>query len=207
VQEECTNLGLEVLDVVAVSAGTLDMGPAATRALALNPDGYYSCLIADDNARFCKAIFERGMIEGWRICISGGGMGAAMFSIGKGYLENAYVGDVMDLTSTASMWVDYIDAYAADHDGGFPYTVANYGPLEAMFVFKAAIERLGITGDPAKLADERIKMRDFFWNCTDIPDAQGSTFGYVNGEKNKDFFFYQIKDNKLVFVSSVPTMK
>jgi branched-chain amino acid transport system substrate-binding protein len=201
---ECESLGIEVKEVIEVSPpGAIDLGPIATKALALNADGYISILFFADAANFCKAMYERGMTDGGRILNSFVALGSTFFELGQGYTENTYVWDNTDYTSTNSTWVAFSNAYAAEHNGNRPWTPATYSYCECVLAFQAAVEHTNVTGDPNKLAEERQAIRDYLWNAKDIPDMTGGTWSYVNGVKYKPLYMYQIVNNDLVLVSVV----
>jgi branched-chain amino acid transport system substrate-binding protein len=199
----CAEFGLTLLDTIEVEAGTLDMSAAATRALALNPDGFLSQLHEDTHARLCKELFERGMTEGWRIASGGQANGANLYTIGEGFLEDTYIWDTGDITSDDPGWQAYVAAYKADHDGAPPVTWANWGFYEAVYAFKAAVERLNITGFPSKLAEERLAIRDLLFNAQGLPSVFGGTYNYAEGLKVLPLLFYQIRDNQTEVVSVI----
>jgi len=199
----CEEFGLTLLETIEVPSGTLDMSAAATRALSLNPDGYVSQLHPGEHARLCKELYQRGMTEGWRICAGGQNNGVELYEVGEGFLEDTYIWDTGDITSDDPDWLAYVAAYEADHAGAFPVTWANWGFYEMVYAFKAAVERLNITGDPAKLAEERLAIRDFLWNAEGLPSMFGGTYNYVEGAKVYDLLFYQIVDNEPELVSII----
>ena len=195
--------GLTLLETIEVEAGQLDLSAAATRALALNPDGFMSQLHADTHARLCKELYERGMTEGWRIAGGGQNNGPDLYIIGEGYIEDTYIWDTGDTGSNDPDWLAYVDAYEAAHDGAPPLTWANWGFYEAVYAFKAAVERMNITGDPAKLAEERLAIRDFLFNADGLPAVFGGTYNYVEGLKVSDLLFYQMTNNQPELVSII----
>ncbi|MGD9118072.1 MAG: ABC transporter substrate-binding protein [Dehalococcoidia bacterium] len=200
-EAECESLGIEVKEVIEVSPpGAIDLGPIATKALALEADGYINILFSADAANFCKAMYERGMTDGNRILSSFVALGATFFELGAGYTEGTYVWDCIDYTSTDPTWVAFVEAYGAAHDGNRPWTPATYGQCEGVLSFQAAIEATGVTGDPEKRAEERQAIRDYLWNATGIPSMTGGTFDYVEGLKVSPVYTYQIVDNDLVLV-------
>ena len=183
----------------------IDMGPIVTRAMSLNVDGYYSAWYGMDFVSILKALSDRGMTDGWRIMSGGQGMGAEVFTIGKNYNEGIYFWELFDLINTGNTeFQAYVTAYGADHDGGFPYTWANWGFYYAVKAFAAAIERENITGDPAKLTEERAAIRDFFWNAKDIPAFGSDTFSYGDGgQVVNPLYVYRVKDNQLTIETVV----
>jgi branched-chain amino acid transport system substrate-binding protein len=204
-EAECANLGIEVKEVIEVSPpGAIDLGPVATKALSLEADGYISILFFADAANFAKAMYERGMTEGGRILNSFVALGGAFFGLGEGYIEDTYVWDNIDYTSTDPTWQAFVAAYGAEHDGNRPWTPATYGSCEGVLAFQAAVENANITGDPDKLAEERQAIRDYLWNAKGLPDMSGGTWDYTDGVKTKDLYMYQIVNNDLVLVSVVP---
>jgi hypothetical protein len=76
--------------------------------------------------------------------------------------------------------------------------------VDGVYVFKTAVESLGITGDPARLAEERRKIVDFLYNSPDLPGG-GDTYKYhyANGEKIAPRVLFQVKNNRFVSVDTV----
>ena len=67
--------------------------------------------------------------------------------------------------------------------------------------FAAAIETENITGDPAKLAAERMAIRDFFWDAKAIPGFGSDTFSYGDeGRVLGPLYIYQVKNNQFTIV-------
>ena len=96
-------------------------------------------------------------------------------------------------------------AFQEEHDGQVPYGMAINGHYETVYAIKKAIESLGITGNPAKLEEERTALRDFLWNASNIEDPTGGSWSYENGKKVRKIHLYQIKNNETELVSSVET--
>jgi branched-chain amino acid transport system substrate-binding protein len=197
---EFGELGIEVKGRVEVSWGGLDAGAAAVKALSLNADGYYSVLIGVEEAMFVKALYERGMTEGERIISGGVALSSTFLEMGAGYLEDTWIWNSYDMNYQGDIWQAYVEAYKTDHDGGLPYNIAVGDYYEAVYAIKAAIENLGITGDPAKLADERLAIRDYLRNASGIPGLQGE-WGYTDGLKTSHLYMFQIKNNEVELIS------
>jgi hypothetical protein len=70
---------------------------------------------------------------------------------------------------------------------------------------KEAIEKTGVTGDPAKLAEERKKIADY---CRNIKDFKGvnNTWSIKDGvPSNKKVFLFQIWGGKKKLVKTLIT--
>ncbi len=199
-ERELAALGIEVKGRVEVSWGGLDAGAAAVKALDLNADGYYSALNQVEQAMFIKALYERGMTEGRRIVSGGACISVTFFEIGAGYSEDTYVWNSYDMDYQGDIWQTYVEAYKADHDGGLPYSIAIGDYYEAVYAIKTAIENLGITGDPDKLAEERLAIKDYLRDSDGIPGLQGE-WGYTDGLKDSPLYMFQIKDNEAELIS------
>jgi branched-chain amino acid transport system substrate-binding protein len=197
---EFGELGIEVRGRVEVSWGGLDAGPAAVKALSLKADGYYSVLTGVEEAMFVKALYERGMTEGSRIISGGVSLSAIFLEMGAGYLEDTWVWNSYDMDYQGDRWQAYVEAYKTDHDGGLPYNIAVGDYYEAVYAIKTAIETLGITGDPNKLVEERLAIRDYLRNADGIPGLQGE-WGYKDGLKSSHLYMFQIKNNEVEMIS------
>jgi ABC-type branched-subunit amino acid transport system substrate-binding protein len=97
--------------------------------------------------------------------------------------------------------------YANKFDGQVPTESAISG-YDAVYAFKIAIEKLNITGDPAKLDAERKMIVDFLYNSSgDLPGIEKTyTYKYVNGEKIAPYYLVQIKNNAFVNVATMPNV-
>jgi hypothetical protein len=120
--------------------------------------------------------------------------------VGKGKLNNTYIWDKMDSGYPEAKWQALIEDYKAEHSGQSPMinTIPNY--YDAVNAVKAAFEAKQITGDPAKLTEERKKISDFLFNSQELEGIQGK-FKWMNGKKAAPYHFFQIRDNKLVKIS------
>lgn len=203
IEEELEGLGVEVLGKIEVPMGQIDMGPAAIKAISLNPDGYYSVLGADQEAKLSKELYERGVTEGRRIHHGYASVGPSLFEVGEGFLEDTYIFEWSNVGYEGAEWQALVEAYKADHDGALPYGSLIPWHYNTICAIKAAFEALEITGDPAKLSEERTRIGDFLWNAEDIPGIQGE-WGYVKGEKVADINTFQIRNNVPVLVTTIP---
>jgi branched-chain amino acid transport system substrate-binding protein len=195
-EEECARLGIEVAGYAEVDLSQLDFNATAVKALGFDADGYYGPLNDVWFAPLIKAMYERGMTDGRRVCIGGATISASYLAMAEGeeFLEDTYAWNFYDMDHQGDLWEDYFAAYQAEHDGGIPYSVATGGFYENLWAIKTCFEELEITGDPAKLAEERLMIRDWFWNCQGIPGLQGD-WGWTEGEKSSSLYMFQIHAN------------
>jgi branched-chain amino acid transport system substrate-binding protein len=193
VEAKLKELGVTVVGKVDTKAGQMDMSAPAIKAISMKPDGYYSVLNYEEEARLTIELRKRGVEEGRRICCGFGADGAPFYDLGGAALEDTYIWDVQNVNYDSETWQALSEAYQADHDGALPYSMAITGQYNAVFAIKTAIEELGITGDPAKLEEERLQIKDFLVNATGIPGAQ-EPYDYIDGSFVAPVMLFQIHD-------------
>jgi hypothetical protein len=74
---------------------------------------------------------------------------------------------------------------------------STYGGYDAVLFFKQCVEDLKLTGDPAKLAEERLALRDWFNNPPNDGKVMGS-FGetrVVNGLRMDPAFLFTVHED------------
>jgi branched-chain amino acid transport system substrate-binding protein len=202
-EEEFKVLGIQILGEIEVPMSQIDMSPLAVKAIGLKPDGYFSVLDADKEAKLSRELYERGVTEGRRIHHGYASNSAPLYEQGKGFLEDTYIFEWYRVDYEGEEWQALVEAYKAEHSGALPYASLVPCHYNTIYAIKAAFEALEITGDPAKLSEERIKIRDFLWNAKDIPGVQGE-WSYVKGKKLGPIYTFQIRNNKPEIVSTLP---
>jgi branched-chain amino acid transport system substrate-binding protein len=184
--------GVKVVGTVEVTAGQLDMSAPAVKAIAMKPDGFYSAINAAEHARLTMELRKRGVSDGKRICAGVGADQTSLYEMGGAALEDTYIWNVVDMSNSTEKWQNYVKAYKADHNGALPYSAAILCQYNAVYAFATATGQLKLTGDPAKLADERTQLKDFLLNAKGIPGALGP-FDYVNGGLSMPIYLFQVK--------------
>ena len=177
--------------------GTVDYGTLAAKALAYNPDAIYFDTDPTATGQLIKQLALRGFAGGERIMIQSCATGPELFSIAEGYLEGCYIWNSFDPDSTAPLWVEVKDAYEADV--GAEANVITFLAYDMTLYLIGCLEQSGVTGDPAKLEEERAMVRtwchnqkDFHW-CQDVADV-------VDGDKDVTMYIMQVENNKMKFV-------
>jgi len=203
IEEVLKGSEVKILGEVEVPMSEIDMSSEAIKAISLKPDGYFSVLDADHEAKLSRELYERGVTEGRRIHHGYASVGPSLFEQGKGFLEDTYIFEWSNVDYESAEWQALVEAYKATHSGALPYGSLIQWHYNTIYAIKAAFEALEITGDPAKLSEERIKIRDFLWNAKDIPGVQGK-WSYTKGEKLSPMYTFQIRNNKPEIVSTLP---
>lgn len=171
----------EYVGAVEVPTGTVDCGPMAVQAMNLGADAFWIGCRTAEGAKICKELVERGAVEsGEQIFVTFAGIGDGFIEIAGEAAEGTYAYNMLDVNYEGETWKALAEAYKADHNGDNP----TYPPIQGFYnmivALKACFEDLGITGDPAKLEEERQAIAEWLYNSPEIEGCQG-TFSWVNG--------------------------
>jgi branched-chain amino acid transport system substrate-binding protein len=197
-------VGVKVVPCEIIATDQTDMGALALKALRAKADGFHSLLLDFQTAGLAKELYNRGMTNGAAILSGYPSNGPALFALGEGFIENSYVWDNYNIIDTSPGYKRFFDAYAKAFSGQYPGTSV-ISAMDGIYAFKTAVETLGITGDPARLAEERKKIVDFLYNSPDLPGGGGIyKYRYVNGEKIAPRVLFQVKNNRFVYVDTIP---
>lgn len=186
-------IGIEVLDEVTFEQfSTVDFDSVAVAALAQNPDGFIFTSIGDPTAKTIKELYRRGVTEGRRISIHAWADYPELFSIGSGYLEDVYLESFLNINHTGEKWQSIKTRYLESVDN--PNWLGMWTGYDMILFAKQAIEGSGITGDRAKLAEERIMIRDWCYNQKGVEFLMGE-FDIVDGFRMHPLYLNQIDEN------------
>ena len=161
VKEFSKESGVKVLDIIDVDAGSVDVSAPAVRCLGKKPDGCFLCTEPAQTARIILELQDRGWKSNDSIACHTAIACPTFLEVGAGRLNGVYfIGMPYNYDLPRTRWQSFIKAFGAAHGGGIPpmYVPCYY---DAPFAIKEAIEKTGVTGDPAKLAEERVKIRDY----------------------------------------------
>ena len=100
--------------------------------------------------------------------------------------------------STNPLWLGFEKAYKAEFDGRFP-SMATIPPLNGVYLLKAGVEALNLTGDPGKLKEERQSLMNWMHNVNDFPGIT-DTFDIVDCLLQGPAYLFQVEDNDIVLV-------
>jgi ABC-type branched-subunit amino acid transport system substrate-binding protein len=128
-------------------------------------------------AKLVKGLVSRG-VNPKHIYIEAGFVGPEFLAEAKGSDEGVYSATSPTYAPTpvfAKYSKEYMDTHGGKAWGGL--TTITY---DMLYMIKAAIEKTGVTGDPAKLKEERIKIKDYAINQKGFK-GMDATYDVVNG--------------------------
>jgi len=202
VAQTVEEMGLEVGEQIEIPDGTVDFGPPAVKAIASGADGFW---FACNPTFIAKALIELqdrgGITDNRKAIIFPHGEDPSFWDLGKDRFEGVYRLVLLNINSQNPKYLDYINTMQERHDPDAPYFM--FTPqVDEVYVLKAAIEDMKITGDPAKLAEERIMIRDYSRNLEDFPFLTGIA-DVVDGFKQNPVYILQAENNQFVMLSRV----
>ena len=185
--------GAAVLNQVDVPGDAVSLGPLAVSALAQNPDSIiFAC-----NAQKIPGIIAELKTRGWNnmnsLLVSSSGDDASLYTIGGSNLNGIMIYNYADPALSTPRWNAFREAFKKEYNGIEPFSLStNY--YDAVYMIKRAIEATGISGDPKKLAAERVLIRDY---CNEIQDFEGIQFTWSNVRgypRDKPVYLFEIRD-------------
>ena len=203
--------GVKVLENIDVQAGAVDVSSVVIRTMKSKPDGIVTRLMGPDTVRIVSELMKRG----WKN--RGAVFSHSSVDSPELYSMSAEAGNVMEGTYLGS-WGPGQDSEAyrgllaafKGLKGQEKATGLMWGDLFyiATWMAKAAIEETGATGDPAKLKEERIKIRDYINSMKNFDSrVRGSIDARPDGTFTVPIFLARIESNKPVIVASSKDFK
>jgi branched-chain amino acid transport system substrate-binding protein len=185
--------GAVLLNQVDVPGDAVSFGPLAVNALSQNPD----TIIFACNAQKIPGIIAELKTRGWTdmnsILIFSSGDDAPLYTVGGSAINGAMIYNFADPNLSNPRWNTFREAFKKDYDGMEPFSLSpNY--YDAVYMIKRAIEATGVTGDPKKLAEERVLIRDY---CNEIQNFEGIQFTWSNSHgypRDKPVYIFEIQD-------------
>ncbi len=194
--------GVTVLNQVDVPSDAVTFGPLVVKALSQNPDGIVFAANAEKVAKLILELQSRGWEDNSKLLVFSSADDGALYTTGGDNLNGVMIYNYVDPDLDTQRWKEFRAAFKADHDGMEPFSLSpNY--YDAVYMIKRAIEETGITGDPAMLKEERIKIRDY---CNNIQNFEGLMFNWSNKDgvpQDKPLFLFKIENGKKVLVEKV----
>jgi ABC-type branched-subunit amino acid transport system substrate-binding protein len=198
----------QALSTIGVSSVTipitftqLDFATVVTQAVAAGCQGYINAGMPSVQVALARDLFDRGITQGVELLGGDSTDDPSLFTVGKGYLENSYIVDPGNPLDTSTRYQALVAAYEKDNGGAKP-SVSVLAYYDSVYALKYAIEDLGITGDPNKLAIERSDIAGYLYNSPVFQGLQGS-FQFVNGQRLASAFLLQIENNQFTLLSEI----
>jgi branched-chain amino acid transport system substrate-binding protein len=187
--------GVNVLQQVDVPSDAVTFGPLIVKALSQNPDGIVFACNAEKVAKIIVELESRGWTDKNKLLVFSSADDAALYTTGGKSVNGVMIYNYNDPALNTERWNAFRTAFKEDHGGIEPFSLSpNY--YDAVYMIKRAIEETGVTGDPNKLAEERILIRDY---CNDIQNFEGLQFNWSNKggyPADKPLFLFQIQDGQ-----------
>jgi ABC-type branched-subunit amino acid transport system substrate-binding protein len=156
-----------------------------------------------DGAKIIKELDKRGVKDKSKVLTFPVVDDQSFFDLAKGYIDGLYIWHFQNVLSKSPRW----QAFNAKWRKAFPDSqYATFGAVchyDMVYMFKAAVEKLGITGDPAKLIEERNKIREYCRNVKGFPGLQYN-FDMVDGLGKTPTFLFQIEGGERKLAESYP---
>lgn len=178
-KSKAEEIGIKTCGKIEVPSGMLDYSTIAVRAIESGANAFHVSCSEEVAAKVVRELIDRNVNPN-HIYLWASSMGATFLKQSQGYNDGLYT-NVSPFYTENPKYREYLDLYMETHDGE-PLKFMSHYNAELLYLLKEAIETQGITGDPAKLKEERIKIRDFANNkkgfrglkyTYDIVDGQG----------------------------------
>jgi len=181
---------------------TVDFSPVALAALEMNPDGFGFQSLGSPVAQIMIELQRSGVTENRRFLIGLCADYPEWYDMGQGgvfdgsYMSTHSYPDQPDprWQSIYQRWEEY---------SGLPATLGVYLGYDVASYFKHAIEETGITGDPAKLTEERQLLADWCYTRDSFPFAMEAAPVKYGMAMRPNYLCVIENDNK-VFVEKIP---
>jgi branched-chain amino acid transport system substrate-binding protein len=155
------SLGVKTNGIIEVPSGMADYTSIVVRALGTGADTFTIGATGPVGAKLVKGLVSRG-VNPKHIYLEAGFLGPEFLTEAKGSDEGVYSATSPTYAATPEEG-RLIKAYRESH-GGRPWGGLTPMTWDMLHMIKAAFEHQGITGDPAKLKEERIKIKDYAIN-------------------------------------------
>lgn len=189
--------GVKVLNEVELGEG-VDVGAAVIKAMGQKPDGYAIIALPGDTGRVVLELDKRGVTEKRRILLYPTTDTPDFFSTVAGKGDGAYLWNFYNTRSDNPTWAGFVERYAKDHKGIRPGVFAVLAQ-NTVFLAKRAIDDLGLTGQKAKLGEERKRLMAYMANVKNFEGATG-TLDIVDYRAKGPPVLFEVKANDLMLV-------
>jgi branched-chain amino acid transport system substrate-binding protein len=176
-QKTLEGLGVKTNGIIEAPSGMADYTSIVVRALGTGADAFTIGGTESVCAKLVKGLVSRGA-NPKHIYVQTGFVGPDFLAEAKGSDEGVYSPTSPTYAPNpifARLSKEYMDTH-----GGKPWLGLVPATYDMLYMIKAAFEHQGITGDPAKLKEERIKIKDYAINQKGFKGLD-ATYDVVNG--------------------------
>ncbi|KPJ87779.1 MAG: hypothetical protein AMS17_07570 [Spirochaetes bacterium DG_61] len=184
---------IETVDI-AVPYDTVNYGPIAVRALGENADGMIFTSHPEGIAKIIVELHKRGWTDNSKFLLSQAAPVPELWQIGEGYMDGSYVWMWFDPNSKNPRWEKLSKRHEESFGAPASFMMVWKG-YDELYLIKKCFEDLKITGNPAKLKEERIAIKNYMNNC-----SFESIFGHVkvvDGVRQNPTLLFKIENNRL----------
>lgn len=193
-REALEQAGVKVLKDVPIGRD-MEMGAIAVKAMAQKPDGYVITLGPVPAANVVRELSKRGFRQMGKVLIYSTAIDPAFFEISAGLVDGAYTFSWTNIYSGKPRWQSLYRRYRKDFPDFPTPTFAVPMLYDVIYLAKEAVEQTGVTGDPGKLAEERLKIRNYVRNLSRF-DGVMYDFKILNGIARNPSFFFRFEGNQ-----------
>jgi branched-chain amino acid transport system substrate-binding protein len=176
---------------IDVQAG-VDVGSVVVKAMSGNPDGISIVCDPTTAAKIAIELDKRGFANKGHILFFTTDDDPALFSTAGAALNGTYIWSFADQTNADPRWQALRKAWQAK-SGQNAIGAIQMAYYDVIYLQKQAIEETGVTGDPAKLAEERQKLTEWWQNVKGFKGLMG-TWDIVSGYGQVPAFLFKITD-------------
>jgi len=210
-KEALEKRGVKVLENIDVQSGAVDVSSVVVRAMKSKPDGIVTRLMIPDTVRIISELTKRGWKDKGAIFNHSSADSPELYSMSAeagNVLEGTYIGSWgpgQDSEAYRNLLAAFKKIKGQENATGLMWGDLFY---VATWMVKAAIEGTGVTGDPAKLQEERVKIRDYINSMKNFDSrVRGPIDARPDGTFTVPIFLARIENNKPVIVASSKDFK
>jgi branched-chain amino acid transport system substrate-binding protein len=193
--------GVKVLPDVECSGG-INMGAAVVKALSTKADGYVITVGPNEAGKILKELEKRGVSDKGKIMLFNTADAPALYEIAGETLNGAYLWSLVNLKSKNPRWQKFAKSYS-DYFNGTQPSFGSPMIYDMVYLTAEAIDKTGVTGDPKKLKEERLKIAEYMRNYKGF---KGILYDYdiINGFARAPSTLFRFENKAKVTVESYP---
>lgn len=196
-KSKADEIGVKTYNKIEVPSGMLDYSSIAVRAINTGANAFYVACSEEVAAKVVKELLDRGVNPN-HIWLWASSMGPVFLKQSEGYNEGIYTNASPTYTENPK-YNEFNKRYMNINNGKPLVSMAHFN-AELLYLIKEAIEIQGITGDPAKLREERIKIRDYANNKKGFKGLK-YTYDIVDGQAvGIPRYLFQIRGGKAILI-------